>query len=54
MKVVIISGSPRKNANTQVMMKYIFEYTKTKNADTRIANLAEMDILDSIPSGKLK
>jgi NAD(P)H-dependent FMN reductase len=41
MKVVIISGSPRKNANTQVMMKYVFEYTKTKNVDTKLINLSE-------------
>jgi len=40
-KVVIISGSPRKNANTQVMMKYVFEYTKTKNIDTKLINLSE-------------
>ena len=30
MKVVVISGSPRKNANTQVMMKHVFEYAKQK------------------------
>jgi FMN reductase len=41
MKIVIISGSPRKNANTQVMMKYIFEYTKKNNSDTKFINLAE-------------
>ena len=31
MKVVVISGSPRKNANTQIMMKHVFEYAKSKN-----------------------
>ena len=41
MKVVVISGSPRKNANTQVMMKHIFEYAKQKNADTKFINLSE-------------
>ncbi len=41
MKVVVISGSPRRNANTQVMMKYVYEYAKTKNADTRLINLSE-------------
>lgn len=41
MKVVIVSGSPRKNANTQIMMKYVFEYAKTKNADTHLINLSE-------------
>ena len=41
MKVVIISGSPRKNSNTQVMMKHVFEYTKQKNTDTKFINLSE-------------
>ena len=41
MKVVIISGSPRKNANTQIVMKYVYDYTKTKNADTKLINLSE-------------
>ena len=29
MKVVVISGSPRKNALTQVMMKYVYDYAKS-------------------------
>ena len=41
MKVVIISGSPRKNANTKIMMKHVFEYTKQKNPDTKFINLSE-------------
>ena len=41
MKVVIISGSPRKNANTEIMMKHVFEYTKQKNAGTKFINLSE-------------
>ena len=41
MKVVVISGSPRKNANTQIMMKHVFEYAKQKNADTKFINLSE-------------
>ena len=41
MKVVIISGSPRKNAKTEIMMKHVFEYTKQKNADTKFINLSE-------------
>ena len=41
MRVVIISGSPRKNANTEVMMKHVFEYTKQKNVDTKFINLSE-------------
>ncbi|MFB5645575.1 MAG: NADPH-dependent FMN reductase, partial [Nitrosopumilaceae archaeon] len=41
MKIVVISGSPRKNANTQTMMKYVYEYTKSKNEDTKFINLSE-------------
>ena len=41
MKIVVISGSPRKNANTQIMMKYVFEYAKEKNTDTKFINLSE-------------
>jgi len=44
MKIVVISGSPRKNANTQVIMKYVFEYTKSKNQDTKLINLSEGQI----------
>ena len=40
-KVVVISGSPRKTANTQVMMKYVYEYAKSKNEDTKFINLSE-------------
>ncbi len=38
MKVVVISGSPRKNAVTQVMMKYVYDYAKSKNQDTKLIN----------------
>tara|TARA_B100000470_G_scaffold60264_1_gene45530 strand:+ start:319 stop:843 length:525 start_codon:yes stop_codon:yes gene_type:complete len=41
MKVVVISGSPRKNAKTQVLMKYVYDYTKSKNEDTKLINLSE-------------
>jgi len=44
MKVVIISGSPRKNGKTQVIMKYVFEYTKSKNSDTKFINLSDGQI----------
>ncbi len=44
MKVVVISASPRKNANTQLAMKYIFEYTKTKDVDVKYINLSEGQI----------
>lgn len=41
MKVVVISGSPRKEAKTQVIMKYVYEYAKAKNQDTKLINLSE-------------
>lgn len=37
----MISGSPRKNANTQIMMKYVFEYTKQKDVNVKFINLSE-------------
>ena len=44
MKVVVISGSPRKTANTQIMMKYVYEYAKSKNQDTKLINLSDGQI----------
>lgn len=44
MKIVVISGSPRKNANTQILMKYVFDYAKSKNQDTKLINLSEGQI----------
>ena len=44
MKVVVISASPRKNANTQLIMKYVFEYTKSKDVDVKFINLSEGQI----------
>ena len=44
MKVVVISASPRKNANTQLAMKFVFEYTKTKDVDVKYINLSEGQI----------
>lgn len=41
MKIVVISGSPRKSANTQTMMKFVFDYTKSKNLDTKFVNLSD-------------
>jgi len=40
-KIVVISGSPRKTANTQIMMKYVYEYAKSKNENTKFINLSE-------------
>ncbi len=44
MKVVVISGSPRKGANTEIMMRLVYEYAKTKNEETRFINLSENKI----------
>ena len=44
MKVVVISGSPRKNGLTQVMMKYVYDYAKSKNQDTKLINLSDGQI----------
>lgn len=41
MKIVVISGSPRKSANTQTMMKFVYEYAKSKNTDTKFINLSD-------------
>lgn len=41
MQVVVISGSPRKNANTEIMMKYVYEYARIKNNDTLFVNLSQ-------------
>ena len=44
MKVLVISSSPRKNANTQLIMKHVFEYTKSKDVDVKFINLSEGQI----------
>jgi FMN reductase len=41
MKVVVISASPRKGSNTQVMMEYLYNYTKTKNVDAKFIDLSK-------------
>jgi NAD(P)H-dependent FMN reductase len=43
-KIVVISGSPRKTANTQVMMKFVYEYAKSKNPDTKFINLSDGNV----------
>jgi len=44
MKIIVISGSPRKNGKTPVLMRYVFEYVKQTNPDTKFINLSEDDI----------
>jgi len=38
---VVISGSPRKNGKTPVLMKHVFGYVKQKNPDVKLINLSE-------------
>ena len=40
-KIVIISGSPRKASNTTLVMKFVNEYTKTKDHTVKFINLSE-------------
>ena len=40
-KVLGISGSPRKNGNTQIMMKHVLEYVNQKDVDAKFINLAD-------------
>ena len=35
MKVVVISASPRKDSNTQIMAKYVFDYAQTKDLEIK-------------------
>ena len=44
MKVIVISGSPRKTANTQIVMKYVYDYAKSKNEDIKLINLSDGQI----------
>ena len=41
---MVISGSPRKNGKTPVLMKHIFDYVKQKNSDVKLINLSEEGI----------
>ena len=40
MKVVVLSGSPRKKGNTQVMMKHVLEYVNQKDVDVKFISNA--------------
>ena len=48
MKIVVISGSPRKNANTQIIMKYVFEYAKSKNQEIKFIKNKIIDFIKII------
>jgi len=40
-KIVILSGSPRKNGKTQVLMKFVSEHLTENNSDVKFIILAE-------------
>lgn len=45
MKVVVISASPRRTGNTQIMMRHAYEYARRKNgAETVLINLADGEV----------
>ena len=44
MQIAVVSGSPRKNANTRLIMQYVVEYTKTKNDTVKFINLSDGQI----------
>ena len=44
MKIVVIAGSPRKTGNTQTMMDFVYQYTKTKSDEVEFINLASGNI----------
>ena len=44
MKVVIISASPRKKSNTKIAMNYVYEYLKTKDAETKFIDLSQDNV----------
>ncbi|MBI1658297.1 MAG: NAD(P)H-dependent oxidoreductase [Thaumarchaeota archaeon] len=44
MKVVVISGSPRKGGLTQIPMRYVYDYVRGQEPDTSFINLADGNI----------
>jgi multimeric flavodoxin WrbA len=44
MKVLGINASPRKNANTQTLVRAVLDGAAEKGAETRLVNLREIDI----------
>ena len=41
MKIVVISGSPRKQSNTKIAMNFVYEYVKSKGLDVKFINLSK-------------
>ena len=44
MKIIVLSGTPRKTGNTKIVMQYVYEYTKSKNEDTKFIDLSDDEI----------
>jgi len=40
-KIAVISGSPRKESNTKIAMKFVFEYLENENRDVVFVDLSE-------------
>ena len=43
MKVVVLSGTPRKDGNTQIIMKHVLDYVNQKDVEVKFINLADDD-----------
>ena len=52
MKIVVISGSPRKNANTQIIMKYVNEDAKSKKIQIQNSLIFKMEKFNAIEDQK--
>lgn len=44
LNIIVISGSPRNISNTQIMMKYVYDYVKSKYNNTKFLNLSKVKI----------
>ena len=44
MKVVVLSGTPRKDGNTQIIMKHVLDYVNQKDVEVKFINLADDDL----------
>ena len=43
MKVVVLSGTPRKDGNTLIIMKHVLDYVNQKDVEVKFINLADDD-----------
>ena len=56
MKIVVISASPRKTANTQIIMKYVNEYTnqKIQIQNLSISQMEKLNVIEDLMSSIMK